>query len=396
MKLVGVTFLGISAVSGFTLPFLKKLEKKQPEPLKFDDDFNRAFDQMDQALKRAFAIPLFNPVPVLEADIYHMPDGNEFMTPLRQANTFSQLFGFNPLSRPYYPSNERFLKLGDTDDQEEQSHDENSHSTTTKHKITENLMDRLTGKSGLKTTKTTDIVSDDGHSQVHMVVSSFDMDGEENEKQAEKEEVKMANKEYSVEAEKVFNGKIRPGKTYGFSVEDLKEREFERQKYVDNMINKWHSLLNGPFPGNEKTSEDLDELESILNQKKELEEKIKQLNVAEKLIKDKMVEQDKVENLEVENKPEVIDVVPAEDHVTFVSSENKDLEDDKEDVEAENIEEKHEVEKVGAEPVVEGEKVVEPVKSLKSLKKKVASKHPKRKSRLLAKKPTFSKKNKKH
>merc|ERR1712117_229043 len=216
--------------------------------------------------------------------------------------------------------------------------------------------------------------------------SSFDMDGEENEKQAEKEEVKMANKEYSVEAEKVFNGKIRPGKTYGFSVEDLKEREFERQKYVDNMINKWHSLLNGPFPGNEKTSEDLDELESILNQKKELEEKIKQLNVAEKLIKDKMVEQDKVENLEVENQPEVIDVVPAEDHVTFVSSENKDLEDDKEDVEAENIEEKHEVEKVGEEPVVEDEKVVEPVKSLKSLKKKVASKHPKRKSRLLAKK----------
>merc|ERR1712187_480879 len=114
-----------------------------------------------------------------------------------------------------------------------------------------------------------------------MVVSSFDMDGEENEKQAEKEEIEMGNKEYSVEAEKIFNGKIRPGKTYGFSVEDLKEREFERQKYVDNMINKWHSLLNGPFPGNEKTSEDLDELESILNQKKELEEKIKQLNNAE-------------------------------------------------------------------------------------------------------------------
>ena len=198
MKLVGVTFLGISAVSGFTLPFLKKFEK-QPEQVKYDDDFSRAFDQMDQALKRAFAIPLFNPVPILEADVYHMPDGNEFMTPLRQANSFSQLFGFNPLSRPYYPSSsERFIKLGDTDDQEEQSHDDINHSTTTKHKITQNMMDRLTGKSGLKTTKTTDIVSDDGHSQVHMVVSSFDMDGEENEneKQAEKEEIEMGNKEY--------------------------------------------------------------------------------------------------------------------------------------------------------------------------------------------------------
>merc|ERR1712178_338209 len=157
------------------------------------------------------------------------------------------------------------------------------------------MLDRLTGKSGLKTTKTTDIVSDDGHSQVHMVVSSFDMDGEDNqnEKQAEKEEVEMENKKYSVEAEKIFNGKIRPGKTYGFSVEDLKEREFERQKYVDNMIDRWHSLLNGPFPGNEETSDDLNELESIMKQKEELEEKIKQLNTAEKLIKDKMIEQEK-------------------------------------------------------------------------------------------------------
>merc|ERR1712046_466365 len=256
--------------------------------------------------------------------------------------------------------------------------------TTTKHKITQNLMDRLTGKSGLKTTKTTDIVSDDGHSQVHMVVSSFDVDGEENEKQAQKEEVEMTNKKYSVEAEKIFNGKIRPGKTYGFSVEDLKEREFERQKYVDNMINKWHSLLSGPFPGNEETTEDLDELESILKQKQELEEKIKQLNDAEKLIKDKMVEKEKVENLEIELKQEVVDVVPAKDHVTFVSSENKDLEDDKEDLEAENVEEKEE--EKHEEEKHEEETVVDPVKSLKSLKKKVASKHPKRKSRLLGKK----------
>merc|ERR1712178_556765 len=285
--------------------------------------------------------------------------------------------------------------------------------TTTKHKITQNLMDRLTGKSGLKTTKTTDIVSDDGHSQVHMVVSSFDMDGEENEKQAENEEVKMANKEYSVEAEKVFNGKIRPGKTYGFSVEDLKEREFERQKYVDNMIGRWHTLLNGPFPGNEETSDNLNELENIMKQKQELEEKIKQLNNAEKLIKDKMVEQEKVENAadsEIELEPEVVDVVPADDHVTFVSSEDKeDLEDDKEDVEDEDVEAKdveaedveaedveaeivigdkeetHEIEKVQEKPVVE-EDIVPPVKSLKTLKKKVAPKNPKRKTRLLSKK----------
>merc|ERR1712178_255 len=278
------------------------------------------------------------------------------MTPLRQANSFSQLFGFNPLSRPYYPSSsERFIKLGDTDDQKEQSHDDNNHSTTTKHKITQNMLDRLTGKSGLKTTKTTDIVSDDGHSQVHMVVSSFDMDGEENknEKQAEKEEIEMGNKEYSVEAEKIFNGKIRPGKTYGFSVEDLKEREFERQKYVDNMIGRWHTLLNGPFPGNEETSDNLNELENIMKQKQELEEKIKQLNNDEKLIKDKMIEQEKVENAadsEIELEPEVVDVVPAEDHVTFVSSDDeKDLEDNKEDVEAEDVE----AEDVEAENVVE-------------------------------------------
>merc|ERR1712046_87500 len=200
-----------------------------------------------------------------------------------------------------------------------------------------------------------------------------------NEKQAQKEEVEMANKKYSVEAEKIFNGKIRPGKTYGFSVEDLKEREFERQKYVDNMINKWHSLLSGPFPGNEETTEDLDELESILKQKQELEEKIKQLNDAEKLIKDKMVEKEKVENLEIELKQEVVDVVPAKDHVTFVSSENKDLEDDEEDLEAENVEKKEEEKH-------EEETVVDPVKSLKSLKKKVASKHPKRKSWILGKK----------
>merc|ERR1711912_146955 len=128
--------------------------------------------------------------------------------------------------------------------------------------------------------------------------------------------------------------------------------------------------------------------------KEELEEKIKQLNNAEKLIKDKMVEQEKAENKEIELEPEVLDVVPAEDHVTFVSSDNKDLEDDKEDIEAENVaedkEETHEIEKVEEEPVVEEEQIVEPVKSLKSIKKKVASKHPKRKSRLL------SKKHKKH
>merc|ERR1712117_80365 len=188
--------------------------------------------------------------------------------------------------------------------------------------------------------------------------SSFDMDGEENEKQAEKEEVKMENKKYSVEAEKIFNGKIRPGKTYGFSVEDLKEREFERQKYVDNMIDRWHSLLNGPFPGDEETSEDLNELESIIKEKEELEEKLKQLNTAERLIKDKMVEQEKVENSEIELKPEVIDVVPADDHVTFVSSESKDLEDDKEDVEAENVvEETSEIEEVKEDHAVEEEKI---------------------------------------
>merc|ERR1712178_604873 len=198
------------------------------------------------------------------------------MTPLRQANSFSQLFGFNPLSRPYYPSSsERFIKLGDTDDQKEQSHDDNNHSTTTKHKITQNMMDRLTGKSGLKTTKTTDIVSDDGHSQVHMVVSSFDMDGEENKNED------VGHKTYSVEAEKLFNGEIQPKKTYGFSEEDLKEREFERQKYVHNMINKWHSLLSGPFPQNE----DLESLEYIMQQKKDLEEKLAQLNSAEKNVR---------------------------------------------------------------------------------------------------------------
>merc|ERR1711972_388505 len=96
-------------------------------------------------------------------------------------------------------------------------------------------------------------------------------------------------------------------------------------------------------------------------------------NDAEKLIKDKMIEQEKVENAadsEIELEPEVVDVVPAEDHVTFVSSEDKeDLEDDKEDVEAEDVEaedveaenvvedkeETHEIEKVEEKPVIEEE-----------------------------------------
>merc|ERR1712048_1237151 len=219
MKLLGA-WIGVTTVSGFpTLGIFGKNKDKEarrsPDEV-YNLDFNRAFAQMDQALNRAFAIP----IPVFEADVFHMPDGNQFMTPLRQRSVFDDVFGFpiSPLRMSprssMFSKNDRFLKIGDTSDEEEKSHDNENHATTTEHKITENMLDRLTGKSGLKTTKTTDIVSDDGHSQVHMVVSSFDMDGEENEKQAEKEEVKMANKEYSVEAEKVFNGKIRPGKTY--------------------------------------------------------------------------------------------------------------------------------------------------------------------------------------
>jgi len=257
-----------------------------------------------------------------------MPNGQEFMSRLRQLGggrmlgqkngILESVFGFpqmvnTPMSNPMtdalsnsmFSKSSRFLKLGDTDDQEEKSHDEVQHATTTKHKTVQNLMDRLTGKSGLKTTKTTDIVSDDGHSQVHMIVSSFGMD--ENDNFVENNDVgyhadngydakeftdsydesmdakKIFNgegKKYSVEAEKIFNGEVRPGKSFGFSDEDLKEREFQRQKYVDNMINKWSVLLNGPFgfPGSEKAEGELSDLESILSEKKELEEKLKKLN----------------------------------------------------------------------------------------------------------------------
>merc|ERR1712048_363819 len=336
MKLLGA-WIGVTTVSGFpTLGIFGKNKDKEarrsPDEV-YNLDFNRAFAQMDQALNRAFAIP----IPVFEADVFHMPDGNQFMTPLRQRSVFDDVFGFpiSPLRMSprssTFSKNDRFLKIGDTSDEEEKSHDNENHATTTEHKITENMLDRLTGKSGLKTTKTTDIVSDDGHSQVHMVVSSFDMDGENDE------EEDVGHKTYSVEAEKLFNGEIQPKKTYGFSEEDLKEREFERQKYVHNMINKWHSLLSGPFPQNE----DLESLEDIMQQKKDLEEKLAQLNSAEKNVRKKLEEA--ADKADSGNVIDAIDVVPDEDHVTFKSekdlalekTENTDLEDEKEDVEAE-------------------------------------------------------------
>jgi len=233
-------------------------------------------------------------------------------------------------------------------------------------------------------------------------------------------------KKYSVEAEKIFNGEIRPGKTFGFSEEDLKEREFQRQKYVDNMINKWSVLLGGPlgFPGSEKVEGELSDLESILSEKKLLEEQLKKLNNDEKKVREKLIEQEEKsavsEEVELISK---IEVIPDNDHVTFKSS--KDLEDENEDVEAEKVQEveseevpeeikieanaepevevgqialEDETEDVEAEKVqaVETEKVEkpeeikieeiakleveveEPVKSLKSLKKKVA-KHAKKK-----------------
>merc|ERR1712048_398840 len=141
-------------------------------------------------------------------------------------------------------------------------------------------------------------------------------------------------------AEKLFNGEIQPKKTYGFSEEDLKEREFERQKYVHNMINKWHSLLSGPFPQNE----DLESLEYIMQQKKDLEEKLAQLNSAEKNVRKKL--EDAADKADSGNVIEAIDVVPDEDHVTFKSekdlalekTEKTDLEDEKDDEDENAIE----------------------------------------------------------
>lgn len=467
MKLV-FPVVGLSVVSGFPiLDLFKKNRETKSQPQLDDVDFNQIFAKMDQALNRAFAIPVLEAIPVFETDVYHMPDGQEFMSPLRQLGGgrmlgqqnrfFENVFGFpqmvktpmsNPmtdaLSKSMFSKNSRFLKLGDTDDQEEKSHDEVQHATTIKHKTVQNLMDRLTGKSGLKTTKTTDIVSDDGHSQVHMIVSSFGMDENDNivenndvgyhadnghdakeftdsydESMEAKNIFNGEGKKYSVEAEKIFNGEVRPGKSFGFSDEDLKEREFQRQKYVDNMINKWSVLLNGPFgfPGSEKAEGELSDLESILTEKKELEEKLKKLNSDEKIVREKLIdregehiEADKVDQ-KVEDTVEAessvseevgqvakIEVIPDDDHVTFKSS--KELEDETEDVEAEKVQEikdEPEAETVQESPadaketeepeviqkiekIIEPEVVVEiePVKSLKSLKKKVA-KHAKKK-----------------
>jgi hypothetical protein len=458
MKLV-FPVVGLSVVSGFPIfDLFKKNRETKSQPQLDDVDFNQIFAKMDQALNRAFAIPVLEAIPVFETDVYHMPNGQEFMSPLRQLGggrmlgqqngILESVFGFpqmvkTPMSNPMtdalsnsmFSKSSRFLKLGDTDDQEEKSHDEVQHATTTKHKTVQNLMDRLTGKSGLKTTKTTDIVSDDGHSQVHMIVSSFGMDENDNivenndvgyhadngydakeftdsydESMEAKKIFNGEGKKYSVEAEKIFNGEVRPGKSFGFSDEDLKEREFQRQKYVDNMINKWSVLLNGPFgfPGSEKAEGELSDLESILSEKKELEEKLKKLNLDEKIVREKLIDRE-VEQIEAEKVDQKvedkeagqvakIEVIPDDDHVTFKSS--KELEDETEDVEAEKAQEikvepeaetvqKSTVEaKETEEPeviqkiekIIEPEVVVEiePVKSLKSLKKKVA-KHAKKK-----------------
>jgi len=229
MKLV-FPVIGLSAVSGFPLlDFLKKNKESKPQPQIDEVDFNQVFAQMDQALNRAFAIPVF------EGDVYHMPNGDEFMTPMRalgggrmfgpQNGILESLLGFpqmvmTPMSNPMtdalssslFPKDSRFLKLGGTNDEEEKSHDDGQHATTTKHKTVQNLMDRLTGKSGLKTTKTTDIVSDDGHSQVHMIVSSFGMD--ENDELVENNDVGYHAEnageftdsyDESVEAQHIFN-----------------------------------------------------------------------------------------------------------------------------------------------------------------------------------------------
>merc|ERR1712019_316458 len=87
-----VTGVALATVTTAWPLFGHKQPEKHPEmdsvAVKLADQMTRSFMAMDQALNRAFR------APIMEADVWHLPDGQAVMTPLRSTgrNFFDTMF----------------------------------------------------------------------------------------------------------------------------------------------------------------------------------------------------------------------------------------------------------------------------------------------------------------